>query len=518
MSIFGLGRPSLQRLSMAVPAGFAAIVLFAVAAVLLSNVSRRSEGPVAASPTSPASSPATSGGMWPQNSLEEVRQAQDLADAGDPGYTWQVDAQLFTDADVWMTKQRGQSEIVGRFLREVLGWEAYELNPFEGMGNNGVYDAFYDQRYLRCAPGDTNPLYPPGPEPDWGERCAPTLDDLHYESVSIDLAQLVRQDRDGIFVVSRWRMLEPYGQADPVAVEAQARERLEEFLAARVAGDGAEGHVQVDDGVEIPLLYATSSGVRYERYEIERDAEPRWPYGNTAFTARLFADGDTTVVEQAFKWYGHDPTDVLWLDVNSTTENGQGVALSYASGDGEVTASTPSNWTAYWPGKSNESLAPNVWFGLLWRDSFNLDSSENIGLVDPVAYDAWCAANGGNPLLTAPADAAAIAEQLMADPDFETTAPVTTTVGGLEALSMDVAMAPGGKACGIGMIEIARWVHAIGWDPESRLRLYLINLPEGMSVETLAITVEAPEGRFDAFIAEAAPIIESIEFHAPEGP
>ena len=28
--------------------------------------------------------------VWPQTSLEEVRQAQELADAGDPRYTWQV--------------------------------------------------------------------------------------------------------------------------------------------------------------------------------------------------------------------------------------------------------------------------------------------------------------------------------------------------------------------------------------------------------------------------------------------
>ena len=37
----------------------------------------------------------TSGGMWPQSTLEEVRVAQERADAGDPDYTWQVAA---TDA------------------------------------------------------------------------------------------------------------------------------------------------------------------------------------------------------------------------------------------------------------------------------------------------------------------------------------------------------------------------------------------------------------------------------------
>jgi hypothetical protein len=65
------------------------------------------------------------------------------------------------------------------------------------------------------------------------------------------------------------------------------------------------------------------------------------------------------------------------------------------------------------------------------------------------------------------------------------------------------------------MIVIARWVHTIAWDPGLRLRLYLVDLPEGMSVRTLAITVVAPVARFEEVIAETAPIIESIEFHAP---
>ena len=36
-----------------------------------------------------------------------------------------------------------------------------------------------------------------------------------------------------------------------------------------------------------------------------------------------------------------------------------------------------------------------------------------------------------------------------------------------------------------------------------------------MSVQTLAITVVAPEERFVEFIDETAPIIDSIEFHVP---
>jgi hypothetical protein len=458
----------------------------------------RAEAP---SPTPP------SGLMWPQSTLDEVRAAQERADAGDPDYTWQVEAQLFTDADVWFTNQRGQSEIVGRFLREVLGWEAYELNPFEGIGNNGVYDAFYDQRYLRCAPGDTNPLYPPGPEPQWGELCAPTLDDLRYESVSLDLAQLVRQDSNGIFVVNRWRLTAPFVQADPVAVEARATERLQEFLAARIAGSGAEGYVEVQPNTDVPLLYATTSGAPYERYEIERVDGPRWPDASMTFLVRLFAD-DATVVQHKISSYQGG----LWLDANSTTENGQPVAVSYTSADGEVNVSAPSPWNMWWP-EADHVADVGVWFGLMERVSH--ESGTSIGFVDPVAYDAWCANNGGSPLLSASADAAAIAQQVIADANFETTAPVPARIGGLDAVAIDVALASGGEACRVGMIVISRWIHTIAWDPGLRLRLYLVDLPEGMSVQTLAITVVAPEERFEEVIEETAPIIESIEFHVP---
>jgi hypothetical protein len=456
----------------------------------------------------PSPGPMLSGGMWPQSSLKEVRQAQERADAGDPDYTWQLDAQIFKDWDETYANEPGyQVELVDRFLREVLGWEAYMLNPFQGMARNGVYDVFYDQRYLRCEPGRMNPLYPPGSESRWGELCAPTLDDLHYESVSLDLAQLVRQERDGIWVVNAWRLTAPFTQADPAVGEAEAMERLEGFLAARLAGTGAEGRVRVlaDGEVDLPLLYATSTGAPYERYEIERVDGPEWPYGDRTFSTRLFANDDATVVEQEVSWRQGD----LWLDVTSTTENVQPVTVSYTSDDSEVTVSAPAPWTMWWPGAAHVADV-GVWFGLMERGSH--ESRTNIGFVDPVAYDAWCAEHDGSPLLSGPADAAAIAQQVIADPNFETSAPVAARVGGMDAVMIDVALAPGGEHCGIGMIIISRWIHEL-WDPDLRLRLFLVDLPEGMSVETLAITVVAPSERFEAVIEETAPIIESIEFH-----
>jgi hypothetical protein len=468
---------------------------------------------VPAPPTTTTEPPA-SGGMWPQSTLEEVRAAQARADAGDPAYTWQLGAQL-TDEDP--AAHGDELELVDRFIREELGWEDYLFNVYLDNGGNGWVDGLLTGLdFLRCAPGRANPLYPPQPESEQpGESCAPTLDDLTYETVSLDLAQLDRKGRDGIWVVRQWELTKPFAQADPVAVEARARERLEEFLAARIAGNGAEGHVQVRPDGDVPLLYATASGAPYERYEIERVDGPQWPYGGTTFSARLFTDGDTTVVEQQISW-DRDQSGGLWMDANATTENGQPITLSHTSSDGEVTVSAPSTWEAWMPGKGagkgGHEQALDVWFGGLWRPEEFFGSGDRIEFVDPVAYDSWCAANGGSPLLSAPADADAIAQQVIADPNFETTAPVAARIGGVEAVSIDVTLAPGGRACGIGMIEISRWIHGL-WEPGWRLRLYLVDLPEGMSVQTMAITVVAPEERFDEVIAETAPIIESIEFH-----
>jgi hypothetical protein len=455
----------------------------------------------------PSAGPMISGQMWPQATLEEVREAQRLADAGDPDFTWQVDAQLADDDGWWEHLSSGEVELVDRFLREVLGWEAYMPNALAGSGDSSLTG----QHFLRCAPGRTNPLYPPQPDSEQpGESCAPTIDDFRYESVSLDLAQLDRQGRDGVWVVSRWEPTAPFAQVDPAPVQAEAREHLEQFLAARVAGNGAEGYVQVVDDETVPLLYATASGAPYERYEIERVDGPWWPFGGGTFRVRLFADGDATVIEQEVLW---DQGRVL-LDVNTTTENGQPTVLSYTSSDGEVTVSAPSTWNVWWPEAAHVADV-GVWFGTLSQVAEpSYESGESIGFVDPVAYDAWCAANGGSPLLSAPADAATIAQRVVADPNFETTAPVNARVGGMDAVSIDVALAPGGRSCGVGMIEISRWIHEL-WEPGLLLRLYLVDLPEGMSVGTLAITIVAPEERLEELIDETAPIIDSIEFHAP---
>jgi hypothetical protein len=432
--------------------------------------------------------PAISGEMWPQSTLDEVRAAQERADAGDPDYTWQVDAQLAGDEyGKWERLYNGQVELVDRFLREVLGWEAYMQNVFVG----GADYSLTDQRFLRCAPGRTNPLYPPRPVlPQGGESCAPTLDELTYESVSLDLVQPDRQGPGGIWVVNRWRPT-TFAQADPAVAEAQATGRLEEFLAARIAGRGAEGHVDVYAdwlGREFPLLYATTSGAPYERFEFERVDGPRWPYGGyITFSVRLFADDGATVVEQEIysHWDGGVSAGIeggLALG-GTTTENGRPVPMLFAQFDGEVTYNSPS------------------------QNSMVVGDDGLIDFTDPAVFWSECARG------PVPPDAAAFAQAVIADPNFETTAPVAARVGGVEAVAIDVALSPTGRVCLAYRTDAQRWIHAL--EPGKRLRLFLVDLPEGMSMRTLAITVMAPVARFDDVVADATPIIDSIEFHAP---
>ena len=452
----------------------------------------------------PSPPPTLSSAIWPQSNLEEIRQAQERADAGDPDFTWQLDtglAQAAAGLDDPHDLTDGRVELVDRFLREVLGWEAYIYNPYEG---NPV--PLIDQRFLRCAPDRTNPLYPPQPGSDvrGGESCAPTIDGLTYESVSFDLVQPDRQGPAGIWIVSNWQPT-TFAQVDPVVAEAQATERLEEFLAARIAGEGAEGFVDVYDDWpvvrEVPLLYATTSGAPYERYEFERVSSPDWPYGGPTwpdggyitFSVRLFAEGGATVVEQEIysHWDGGRSAGIeggLAMERHKTTENGQPVPVPYYFFDDQVVAWVPGPW----------------W----WINSFD-ENARFIDFSDPVTGDPvdrrQCVSGTG------PIDAATLAQQVVGDPNFVTTAPVATTVGGLDAVMLDVSRAPGATFSCVRITDpYGVWIYAL--EPGLRQRLYLVDLPEGMTLQTLAVTVTAHESHFEEVIEGAQPIIDSIEF------
>ncbi len=131
------------------------------------------EGAVVPSPDS-STAPTASDQMWPQTSLDEVREAQGLADAGDPNYLWQVDPALVDDAAPW------GAEILERFLREGLGWE--DFREFGGFAYGDAGGLYAELVFIRCAPDQTNLVYPDDPQ---GRGCAPTIDDLRYETVMV---------------------------------------------------------------------------------------------------------------------------------------------------------------------------------------------------------------------------------------------------------------------------------------------------------------------------------------------
>ena len=80
-------------------------------------------------------------------------------------------------------RNQGSPEVVARFLREEPGWDEFLFSPYGGK--NRVADGVIGNLvYHRCAPGETNPLYPipTGFDATGAERCAPTIDELRAPS------------------------------------------------------------------------------------------------------------------------------------------------------------------------------------------------------------------------------------------------------------------------------------------------------------------------------------------------
>ncbi len=441
----------------------------------------------AAPPSSDSNSPAR---MWPQTSLEEARRAQELADAGDPRYTWQVDGRL-VPSDDW---DPYDAEIFARFLREEFGWEAFQGLP--GYYGGGAFD------FIRCALGKTNALYPNDPD---GRTCAPTIDEGRYERMRLEVAQPVRQGPSGIWVVTGWERIEPFMQVVP-PVEAERDAFLHAFLQARIDGHGADEYFVVPDegppGTDVPLVYATTTGAPYEQSELEIIEGPVWPDGLTRFTVRLFAGAGRTVVEQRF-WMVRDEAGRLGIhyeanysDIAPTTENGQAVPVQYGLLEGAVTFRAPWPWVV-------EQEVPGM---------LQLASNHD----DPDRYTAYLAVVANpRPIEDAclpgppPADATSLARSVGSDPDLEATPPVEVTVAGIPALRMDVTAAPDASIC-----------HDWGWpavvtgasvDESSRMRLYLLDLP-GTPTRILAIALTAPASDFERVMEAAAPMLASFEF------
>jgi hypothetical protein len=469
----------------------------------------------------PSPGPTISGQMWPQSSLEEVREAQELADAGDPNYTWQVEPELAAGAAT-ADGEPGEAEIFDRFLREELGWE--ELSFMGGYASaEGVYDEVV---FIRCAPGRTNPLYPdvyPDVPPEV-RGCAPTIDGSRYETVRFTLEQPGRRGPSGIWVVTRWEMLQPaqpgstfehlypdfsYRQVEQVAPpsNAEVTALLQAFLRARVDGEGAERylHRHGDEGLwgdeEVPVLYATTGGTPYERSEFERVQGPMWPTGWIELKVRLFAE-DGTVVEQSFVVVRQEDgrLGLVYGSPNDripTSENGQAVPVPYSLLDGEVTFAAAPPWDETSHDRTSTILGGVGRGSAVQFTMFMVTADPRTG----VGCEAGSAA----------ADAEALVRSIRSNSDLEATAPVSASVGGIDALRMDVVGPRQLEEGDCGPMVLERlWL-----GPENRMRVYVLDLPEGMSARTLAVAIVALDSEFELVVRAAAPVLDSFEFHAP---
>jgi hypothetical protein len=508
------------------------VLLAMVTSLVLMAAACGGEAEQAARSPIPASDPRSlgSGGMWPQSSLEEVREAQELADAGDPRYTWQVLPEWPPYGPGGAPEMDpGDAEIFVRFLQEELGWDEFSW----GVGPS-LYpppDWPWEFVVVRCAPGRTNPLYPNDPD---GRGCAPTIDEHRYETVEISADQPVRAGDgetrpSGIWVVTRWVMLQPSDapitgtddlrtspffqrqvqQVVPPS-DAEATEFLRAFLQARVDGEGAEEYLPPEDA-QIPLLYATTSDAPYERFEFELVQGPVWPGGWREFKVRLFAEGGRSEVEQPLVVeHAEDGRLVLVYGTLEdgeapTTENGEAVGLPYELLDGEVTFFAARPWYEFFD-YGPETIA---------LDGGTIDGSFAV-LPDPLPVKTGCRRG------PAPADAEELARSIWSDPDLEATEPVAVGVGGIEALRMDVVAAAGASVCDyMGtplVLRVAEPRGPLGPDlgRGHRMRLYLLDLPRGSSARILAIAFVAPEASFETKLEEEeARIMGSFEFHAP---
>jgi hypothetical protein len=472
----------------------------------------------------PTPAPPTTGTMWPQSTMEEVREAQELADAGDPRTTWQV---ISTDAD--------RTAFITRFLQEELGWEEFDVSEFPGLYAGVSQDPLWELLAVRCAPGEANTLYPDDPE---GRGCAPTIDEHRYETVVINAEPPLRvDDPSAIWVVTRWRMLQRTDvrvtgtnyRTDNGAVfrrqvqqvvppsDAEATSLVEAFVQARVDGDGAEGYLSPATS-QVPLLYETTPGNPYDRSEFVLEQGPVWPGGWREYTVRLFAAAGSTVVEQSFL-VERDEDDRLVLvyaaldrfDDDLTTVNGRALAKPYGFLDGELTFAAAPPWDWYVGG----------WGFTPTMTTLQLDDPDEqrfdqllVVVADPLPVEDGCRRGA------APADAEALTQSILSDPDLEATEPVAVNVGGIDAVQMDVTAAPGATVCKEYPAPLVVAPADGSWNGATlkqgtRTRLYILAAPEGSSIQTLAIAINAPERDFEHVMEAAEPIVDSFEFHAP---
>jgi hypothetical protein len=279
---------------------------------------------------------------------------------------------------------------------------------------------------------------------------------------------------------------------DP-APDPEVEAFLKAFLDARLAGEGAEQHTLDDSDLPPPLLYATTTGGRYVRYEIDQVPAPDPRAASRAnYDVRLFTEGGT-VVQQGYSFYGWVRAKngrLAVVNSGPTLENGRAVLLPFSLHDGRAHFDvSPSTWKVHWVG---DNLTEFVHHYL---------TSAIVLAGEPLGVGAACA---GHPT---PTDPEAWARALEADSGHAVSDPVPVRVGGVEGLQVDVDVSADKR------IE---WLCSFKTGPlpvrsgGTKMRLLLADLP-GDSAGMLTIALMTGPGEFEDTIAETAPIIDSVE-------
>jgi hypothetical protein len=239
--------------------------------------------------------------------------------------------------------------------------------------------------------------------------------------------------------------------------------------------------------------------------------------GGTSFTlvldlatGRLFDNLGVAWHRGATPENGTDTTEV------GSERTGPG---TYAMLGGEVTFHATGPWIDH----VEAYIDPRLFF-LIGRDDDNAGREQGLSpserywqrfplsitiLANPLP-EASCAAPPG-----VPGSAELVVRDIRSNPDLETTVPVAESVGGIEALRLDVAAVPGASTCISGEIPVLSVAGREAWGDISHGdlgRLYVLDLPGGFA-RALAIWIRAPEAAFERAVEAAAPVLDSFEFH-----
>jgi hypothetical protein len=191
-----------------------------------------------------------------------------------------------------------------------------------------------------------------------------------------------------------------------------------------------------------------------------------------------------------------------------TPENEGGPRERYDIVDGEVTFAATSPWRfdPDWVADSPRTMA-----------ALTADFGGIRIVADPLPVGTGCEADA------APADARAWAERILSDPEIEATEPAPIRIAGLDALQMDVTPAAGASICDSGdepVLFNSSEHPKGGWRSQVALwhryshRVYLLDVPAGSS-RILAVVVFGFDRDFHEVVEAAAPVLDSLEFHAP---